>query len=66
MSCASIELQFYKVKDELNASVESDENYTNEHLEKLGKLKKHISICHQSTQSMSPTFVFIRVFFHGH
>ena len=66
MSCASIELQFCNVKDELNANVESDENYTNEQLEKLDKLEKHISICHQSTQSMSPTFFSIRVFFRGH
>ena len=39
-SCASIELPFHKVRDELNTSVESDANYINEHLEKLGKLKK--------------------------
>ena len=54
--CASIELPFHKVKDELNTNVESDANYTNEHLEKLDKLKKHISICHLNTKSMSSKF----------
>ena len=52
-SCASIELPFQKVRDELNTSVERNANYTNEHLQKL-ELKKHI--CHLNTQSMSSTF----------
>ena len=42
--------------DELNANVESDENYTNEHNEKLDDFKKHIIIFHLITQSMSSTF----------
>ena len=29
---------------------------TNEHLEKCNELKRHISICHLNTQSMSSTF----------
>ena len=45
-SCASIELPFFKVRDELNTSVERDANYTN----------KHLSTCHLNTQSMSSTF----------
>ena len=45
-SSASIELPSHKVRDELNTNVESDENYTNEHLEKLDELKKHRRICH--------------------
>ena len=44
------------MKDELNINVKSDVNYTNEHLEKLDKLKKHISICHLNTQRMSSNF----------
>ena len=44
------------MKDELNTNVESDANYTNEHLEKLDELNKHISICHLNIQSMSSTF----------
>ena len=44
------------MRDELNTNVESDANYTNEHLEKLDELKKEISICHLNTQSMSSTF----------
>ena len=44
------------MRDELNTNVESDENYTNEHLEELDELKEHISICHLNTQSMSCTF----------
>ena len=55
-SCASIELPFHKVKDELSSNIKSDANYTNEHLEKLDELKKHIRICHLNTQSMSSTF----------
>ena len=55
-ACASIELPFLKVGDELNTNVESDENYTNEQLEELDELKEHISICHLNTQSMSCTF----------
>ena len=55
-SCASTELPYNKVRDELNTNIESDENYTNEHLEKLDELKKHLSICHLNTQSMSYTF----------
>ena len=55
-SCASIELPFHIVKDKLNINVESDANYINEHLEKLDELKKHKSICHLNTQSMSSTF----------
>ena len=55
-SCASIELTFHKVRDELNTNVERDENYTNEHLEKLDELEKHISICHLNTQSILSTF----------
>ena len=43
-SCASIELPFHKVRDELNTNAESDENYTNEHLEKLDELKKHVVV----------------------
>ena len=34
-SCASNELPFHKVKDEVNTNVESDANYRNEHLENL-------------------------------
>ena len=45
-SCASTELPFHKVKDELNTNVESDVNYTNEHK----------SICHLNTESMSSIF----------
>ena len=52
----SIELPFHDVRDELNTNVESDENYTNEHLEKLDERKKHVSICHLNSQSMSSTF----------
>ena len=55
-SCASIELPFHKVKDELSTNIKSDVNYTNEQLEILDELKKHISICHLNTQSMSSTF----------
>ena len=44
------------MKDELDANVKSDVNYTNEHLEKLDELKKHISICHLNTQRMSSKF----------
>ena len=55
-SCASIELLFHKVRDELNTNVECDENYANEHFEKLNGLKKHVSVCHLNTQSMSSTF----------
>ena len=55
-SCASIDLPFHKVKDELSTNTESDVNYTIEHLEKFDELKKHISICHLNTQSMSSTF----------
>ena len=44
------------MKDELGSNIKSDANYTNEHLEKLDELKKHISICHLNTQSMSSTF----------
>ena len=55
-SCASIKVPFHKVRDEVNANVESDANTTNEHLEKLDKLKKHISICHLNTHSMPSTF----------
>ena len=55
-SGASIELPFHKVKDELNTNIKSDANYTNEHLEKLDELKKHISVCHLSTQPLSSTF----------
>ena len=44
------------MKDELSSNTESDANYTNEHLEKLDELKKHISIYHLNTQSMSSTF----------
>ena len=40
-SCASIELPFHKVKDELSTNIKSDANYTNEHLEKPDELKKH-------------------------
>ena len=40
-SCASIELPFHRVRDELNISVERDANCANEHLEKLDELKKH-------------------------
>ena len=40
-SCASIELPFRKVKDELSANIKSDANYPNEHLEKI-ELKKHM------------------------
>ena len=55
-SCASIELPFGKVKYRLSTNIESDANYTNEHLEKIGELKKHISTCPLNTQSMSSTF----------
>ena len=55
-SCASIELPFHKVKDELSTNTESDVNYTIKHLEKLDELKKHISVCHLDTQSMSSAF----------
>ena len=55
-SCALIELLFHKVRDELNANVESDENYTNEHLEKLKELQKYIGIFHLNTQSVSSIF----------
>ena len=55
-ACALIELPFLKVGDELNTNVESDENYTNEHLEELDELKEHISICHLNTQSVSCNF----------
>ena len=55
-SCALIELPFHKVKDELSTNIKSDANCTNEHLEKLDELKKHVSICHLNTQSMSSTF----------
>ena len=55
-SCTSIELPFHKVRDELYTNVKSDANYINEHLEKLDELKKHISIFHLNTQSMSSTF----------
>ena len=55
-SCASIELPFHKVKDDLNTNIKRDAKYTNEHLEKLDELKKHISICHLNTQSMSSIF----------
>ena len=44
------------MKDELGSNIKSDANYINEHLEKLDELKKHISICHLNTQSMSSTF----------
>ena len=44
------------MKDELSANIKSDANYTNEQLKKLDELKKHISICHLNTQSMSSTF----------
>ena len=44
------------MRDELNTNVECDENYANEHLEKLNGLKKHVSVCHLNTQSMSSTF----------
>ena len=40
-SCASIELPFHRVRDELNISVERDANCAIEHLEKLDELKKH-------------------------
>ena len=40
----------------VSTNIKSDANYTNEHLEKLDELKKHISICHINTQSMSSTF----------
>ena len=40
----------------VSTNIKSDANYTNEHLEKLDELKKHISICHLNTQSMSSTF----------
>ena len=39
--CASIEVPFDKIRDELNTNVERDENYTREHLEKLDELNKH-------------------------
>ena len=55
-SCASIELLFHKVKNELSSNIKSDANYTNEHLEKLDELKKHLGLCHLNTQSMSSTF----------
>ena len=55
-SCASTELPFHKVKDELSTNIKSDANYTNEHLEKLDELKKHISISYLNTQSISSTF----------
>ena len=55
-SCASIELPFGKVKYRLSTNIESEANYTNEHLEKIGELKKHISTCPLNTQSMSSTF----------
>ena len=55
-SGASIELPFHRVKDELNTNIKSEANYTNEHLEKLDELKKHIGVCHLSTQSLSSTF----------
>ena len=55
-SCTSTELPFHIVKDKLNINVESDANYINEHLEKLDELKKHTSIFHLNTQSMSSTF----------
>ena len=55
-SCVSTELPYNKVRDELNTNIESDENYTNEHLEKLDELKKHLSICLLNTQSMSYMF----------
>ena len=32
-SCVSLELPFYKVKDELSTNTESDANDTNEHIE---------------------------------
>ena len=44
------------MKDELSTNIKSDANYTNEHLEKLDKLKKHISISYLNTQSISSTF----------
>ena len=55
-SCASIELPFHKVKDELSTNMKSDAKYTSEHLEKLDELKKHVIICHLNTQSMSSIF----------
>ena len=44
------------MKDELSSNIKNDANYTNEYLEKLDELKKHTSICHLNTQSMSSTF----------
>ena len=54
-SCASIELPFHQVKDELSTNIKSSANYTNEHLENLDELK-HVSICHLNTQLMSSPF----------
>ena len=44
------------MKDELSSNIKGGANYTNKHLEKLDELKKHKSICHLNTQSMSSTF----------
>ena len=44
------------MKDELSSNIKNDANYTNEYLEKLDELKKHISTCHLNTQSVSSTF----------
>ena len=49
-SCASIELPFGKVKYRLSTNIESDANYTNEHLEKIGELKK------QTHKYLSPKY----------
>jgi len=59
-SCESRELPFYNCND-FNISTDSitttnEDEYENEHINKLEELRKHLSISHLNTQSMTSTF----------
>jgi len=59
-TCESRELPFFNCRDlntsNISTTTSKDADYENEHIEKLEELKKHISISHLNTQSMTSTF----------